>query len=252
MVSKKGIEANPEKIQAIIGLRSPRTLNEMQKLTGKITSLSRFISRSADRSLLFFKALGKAKEFNWMEECGQALNELKKYLATPPFLANPRLGEVLFLYLAVSEAAVSSVLVREQEKNQSPVYYVSRMLQGAEKRYTQIEKLALVLIVTARKLRPYFQSHKVVVLTNYPLKHVMTRPDASGRLEKWAVELGEYDIEYQGRTAIKAQALAHFIVEFTVNKANRRRRDGYCMWMDHRMSIMEELVYCYKDLMGSK
>ncbi|KAL0404047.1 UNVERIFIED_CONTAM: hypothetical protein Sradi_2045500 [Sesamum radiatum] len=229
MVSEKGIEANPEKIQAIIGLRSPRTLNEMQKLTGKITSLSRFISRSADKSLLFFKALGKAKEFSWTEEREQALNELKKYLATPPLLANPRLGEVLFLYLAVSEAAVSSVLVREQEKNQSPVYYVSKTLQGAEKRYTQIEKLALALVITARKLRPYFQSHKVVVLTNRPLKHIMTRPDASGRLVKWAVELGEYDIEYQGRTTIKAQALADFIVEFTGEKSQEEKK----VWLLH-------------------
>ncbi|KAL0434819.1 UNVERIFIED_CONTAM: hypothetical protein Sradi_0189800 [Sesamum radiatum] len=123
MVSEKVIEANPEKIQAIIGLRSPRTLNEMQKFTGKITSLSRFISRSADRSLLFFKAFGKAKEFKWTEECEQALDNLKQYLATPLLSANHKLGEVLFLYLAVSEEAVSSVLVREQEKNQNPVYY---------------------------------------------------------------------------------------------------------------------------------
>ncbi|KAL0378570.1 UNVERIFIED_CONTAM: Retrovirus-related Pol polyprotein from transposon gypsy [Sesamum radiatum] len=64
MVSEKGIEANPEKIQAIVGLRSPRMLNEMQKLTGKITSLSRFISRSADRSFLFFKALGRQKNLS--------------------------------------------------------------------------------------------------------------------------------------------------------------------------------------------
>ncbi|KAL0431954.1 UNVERIFIED_CONTAM: Ribonuclease HI [Sesamum radiatum] len=90
---------------------------------GKITSLSRFISRSADRSLLFFKALGKTKEFKWTEECDQALNSLKQYLATPPLLANPKLGEVLVLYLVVSEEAVSSVLVREQEKSQNSVYY---------------------------------------------------------------------------------------------------------------------------------
>ncbi|KAL0413090.1 UNVERIFIED_CONTAM: hypothetical protein Sradi_1510700 [Sesamum radiatum] len=209
MVSEKGIEANPEKIQAIIGLRSPRTLNEMQKLT----------------------ALGKAKEFKWTEECEQALNELKKYLATPPLLANPKLGKVLFLYLAVSESAVSSVLVREQRKCQSPVYYMSRMLQGAEKRYTQIEKLALALVVTARKLRPYFQSHKVIVLTNHPLKHVMTKPDASGRLVKWAVELGEYDIEYQGRTSIKAQALADFIVEFAGEQIQEEKK-GWLLHVD--------------------
>ncbi|KAL0366176.1 UNVERIFIED_CONTAM: Polyprotein P3 [Sesamum radiatum] len=207
MVSENGIEANSEKIQAILGLRSPRTLNEMQKLTGK------------------------AKEFKWTEECEQALDNLKQYLATPPLLANPKLEEVLFLYLVISEEAVSSVLVREQEKKQNPVYYVSKMLQGAEKRYTQIEKLALVLIVTTKKLRPYFQSHKVVVLTSHPLKHIMTRPDASGRLVKWAVELREYDIEYQGRTAIKAQALADFIVEFT-GEQSQDERGGWLLHID--------------------
>ncbi|KAL0449375.1 UNVERIFIED_CONTAM: hypothetical protein Slati_1493900 [Sesamum latifolium] len=214
MVSERGIEANPEKIEAIAKLQSPRTLKEVQQLTGKIASLSRFISKSADRSLLFFKSLGKAKEFKWIEECERALQELKHYLATPPLLVNPKQGDVLFLYLVVSEVAVSSVLVKQQEKDQNPVYYVSKMLQGAEKRYTQIEKLALALVVSARKLRPYFQSHKVIVLTNYPLRHVMTTPDAFGRLVKWAVELGEYDIEYQSQTAIKAQVLADFVVEF--------------------------------------
>ncbi|KAL0453505.1 UNVERIFIED_CONTAM: Retrovirus-related Pol polyprotein from transposon gypsy [Sesamum latifolium] len=84
MVSERGIEANPEKIEAISRLQSLKTLKEVQKLTGKIASLSRLISRSADRSLLFFKSLGKAKEFKWTEECEQALQNLKHYLATPP------------------------------------------------------------------------------------------------------------------------------------------------------------------------
>ncbi|KAL0385933.1 UNVERIFIED_CONTAM: Retrovirus-related Pol polyprotein from transposon gypsy [Sesamum radiatum] len=213
MVSERGIEANPQKIEAISRIQSPKTLKDVQKLTGKIASLNCFISRSADKSLLFFKSLGKAKEFKWTKECEQALQSLKQYLATP-LLANPKQGETLFVYLAVSDEAVSSVLVMEQEKTQNPVYYVSKMLQGAEKRYAQIEKLALALVITARKLRPYFQSHKIIVLTNRPLGHIMKRPDASGRLVKWAVKLGEYDVEYQSRTAIKAQVLADFVVEF--------------------------------------
>ncbi|KAL2248294.1 UNVERIFIED_CONTAM: hypothetical protein Sindi_2681700 [Sesamum indicum] len=87
------------------------------------------------------------------------------------------------------------------------------MFQGAEKRYAQIEKLALALIVTARKLQPYFQGHRIVVLTNHPLRNVLARPEASGRLVKWAVELGEFDIEYQARTSLKGQVLADFMVE---------------------------------------
>ncbi|KAL2227669.1 UNVERIFIED_CONTAM: Retrovirus-related Pol polyprotein from transposon [Sesamum indicum] len=234
MISERGIEANPEKIQAIMGLRSPSSIKDMQKLTGKIASLGRFISRSADRSLPFFKALRKPKSFAWTQECEQALQELKEYLTKPPLLANPKEGEILFLYLGVSENAVSSVLIREEANNQNPVYYVSKMLQGAELRYSEMEKLALALVVTARKLRPYFQSHKIVVLTNHPLKHVMSRPEASGRLIKWAVELGQHDIEYQPRTAQKAQVLADFITELSSDPKEPEAPDHTCSkWMLH-------------------
>ncbi|KAL2240129.1 UNVERIFIED_CONTAM: Retrovirus-related Pol polyprotein from transposon [Sesamum indicum] len=234
MISERGIEANPEKIQAIMNLRSPNSVKEVQKLTGKIASLSRFISRSAGKSLPFFKVLRKPKNFAWTSECDQALQELKKYLTKPPLLANPKEGETLFLYLGVSENAVSSVLVREEASNQNPVYYVSKMLQGAESRYSEMEKLALALIVTARKLRPYFQAHKVVVLTNHPLKHVMSRPEASRRLIKWAVELGQHDIEYQPRTAQKAQVLADFVTELMSDLERPEACERPCSkWMLH-------------------
>ncbi|KAL0448334.1 UNVERIFIED_CONTAM: hypothetical protein Slati_1389800 [Sesamum latifolium] len=99
---------------------------------------------------------------------------------TPHLLANPIVEEKLYIYLAVSENAISSVLLREEQKEQRPVYYVRRMLQVAEKRYIQIEKLALALVTTTRKLRPYFQSHPIVVLTNHPLRQVMAKPYVSG------------------------------------------------------------------------
>ncbi|KAL2241008.1 UNVERIFIED_CONTAM: hypothetical protein Sindi_0742000 [Sesamum indicum] len=159
----------------------------MQKLRGKIASLSRFISRSADRSLPFFKALRKPKSFAWTPECEQALQELKEYLTKPPLLANPREGETLFLYLGVSENAISSVL-----------------------------------------------SHKVVVLTNHPLKHVMSQLEASGRLIKWAVELGQHDIEYQPKTAQKAQVLADFITELSDDQKEPEAADHpYSKWILH-------------------
>uniref|UniRef100_A0A2N9GWC8 Uncharacterized protein n=1 Tax=Fagus sylvatica TaxID=28930 RepID=A0A2N9GWC8_FAGSY len=94
----------------------------------------------------------------------------------------------------------------------------SKAFQGAEERYPAMEKLALALIIAARKLRPYFQSHKIIVLTNHPLRKAMNKPDAAGRLIQWAVELSEFDIEYHPRQAIKAQALADFIAEFTVTE----------------------------------
>ena len=85
----------------------------------------------------------------------------------------------------------------------------------AETRYPEIEKLALALVVSCRKLRPYFQAHTIIVPTNQPLRQVLYKPDLSGRLVKWAVELGEFDIIYKPRAAIKGQALADFVAEFT-------------------------------------
>ncbi|XP_073137630.1 uncharacterized protein [Henckelia pumila] len=96
---------------------------------------------------------------------------------------------------------------------------MSKVLQGAELRYTNIEKLTLALVVAGRKLRPYFLSHQVVALTNHPLKKILSSPEASGRMTKWAVELSEYEIEYQPRPTIKAQVLVDFIVEMETNGA---------------------------------
>ncbi|XP_065012910.1 uncharacterized protein LOC135641476 [Musa acuminata AAA Group] len=93
--------------------------------------------------------------------------------------------------------------------------YISHILNGPEERYPPIEKLALALVLLARKLRPYFQAHPVEVITDQPLRQILSKFDLTGRLLKWAVELGEYDVRYVSRTAIKAQSVADFIAELT-------------------------------------
>ena len=113
----------------------------------------------------------------------------------------------------MGEEGVSAVLIREENKVQKPVYYVSRALQGVEARYSVVKRYVLTLVHAVRKLRSYFQSHPIVVVTDQPLKQILSKPDVSGRMVKWVVELSEYDLGYQPRTAIKAQALADFITE---------------------------------------
>ena len=127
------------------------------------------------------------------------------------------LGEELYLYLAVTSHAISSALIEEEGRVQKPVYYTSRALRGAETRYPQIEKLAFALITASRKLRHYFQAHIINVMTDHPLKKAMNKLEAAGQLIQWAVELSEFDIKYLPRHAIKAQALADFIAEFTLS-----------------------------------
>ena len=112
------------------------------------------MSRATDKCLPFFRKLKKS--FEWTVECQQAFEELKAYLSSPPLLSPSQPGEELFLYLVVSIAAISAALIREEEKVQKPVYYVSRVLCGAEERYPPMEKLAFALVTAACKLKPYF------------------------------------------------------------------------------------------------
>ena len=214
IVSFRGIEANPAKIKALLDLSPPRTIKEVQSLNGRVTALTRFISRSTDKCRPFFQILKGDGRLEWNDECEQAFAKLKEYLGKPPVLAKPLEGETLFLYLAVSEYAVSAVLVREEERNHQPIYYVSKALIGPETRYSGIEKLALALVIAAKKLRPYFLAHSIVVLTNYPLRKAIQKA-ATSRVALWGLQLSEYDIDYRPRTAIKAQALADFISEFS-------------------------------------
>ena len=102
---------------------------------------------------------------------------LKTYLSSPHILVSPSEGELLILYLAVSDFSTSAALVRERKRVQHPVYYCSRGLRGAEERYPKMEKLILALVTTSRKLRPYFQVHTIEVLIEYPMKKILHKPE---------------------------------------------------------------------------
>lgn len=132
-------------------------------------------------------------------------------------LSTPEKGEVLFVYLVVTDGAISSVLIREDEKKmQKHIYYVNKALTVVELRYSRLEKIAFALFVTAKKLSAYFQAHPVQVLTDQQVGAVLQNPMSSGRLIKWAMMLTQFNIEYRPRKAVKEQALADFIVECTV------------------------------------
>lgn len=128
MVSGKGIEPNPEKVEAILKMPEPTYVRDVQRLTGRVVALNRFMSRLAKRCLPFFKKLRKVSNFEWIEDCRKAFEELKCYLSLPHVLSSPLEGEELLIYLSASEQAVSAVLVRVEGGEQKPVFYVSKVL----------------------------------------------------------------------------------------------------------------------------
>ena len=116
---------------------------------------------------------------------------------------------------------------------QKLVYYTSRALRGAERRYPLMEELAFSLITASKKLRHYFQAHVIVVMTDHPLKKSMNKVEAAGRLIQWAIKLSKFNVKYQPRNAIKAQALADFIAEFTPGHGGLDEREDNKTWVVH-------------------
>ncbi|GKF99852.1 hypothetical protein Tco_0301543 [Tanacetum coccineum] len=119
MVTSEGIRANPKKTKAISDLQSPKTLKEMQSLSGKLASLNRFLAKSAERALLFFSTLKNITKENKHAE--EAFQQMKRLIMSLPSLTPPFPEETLYAYLAVSREAVSAVLLTDRNRRQCPV-----------------------------------------------------------------------------------------------------------------------------------
>ncbi|XP_012830533.1 PREDICTED: uncharacterized protein LOC105951629 [Erythranthe guttata] len=151
VVNREGIKVNQDKVEAVLQMTPPRSIKEVQSLAGKVVALARFISRMADKSLPFFKILRKTAQFEWNNECQLAFDALKRSLICLPILSTPEKGETLFVYLSVGDESISSVLFKEVDNQQKPIYYTSKILTTSESRYSEVEKIAYALVNLLRQ-----------------------------------------------------------------------------------------------------
>ena len=153
MMTQRGIEANPSQLKAILESPAPSFRKEVQQLTGRLAALGRFISRFTDRLKPFFATLRGTNQAEWNEECDRAFTQIKQYIAEPSILASPDTNETLFVYLVISDTAVSIALFKENEDGkQRPMFFFSKSLADAETRYNHLEQAALALQIAAKKL----------------------------------------------------------------------------------------------------
>lgn len=219
MVSQCGLEANPDKIKAVINMKVPANIKDVQRLNGHVAedSSPKLRSAACHSSRLSVRTQGSS-----------GLPNAKTLLTSLRSICH-RLPSYQFSNLPLSLFIGHSVCClgrRHDNKIQRPVYYVSRILHDTETRYPELKKFIFVLVVTARRLRTYFQAHPIIVLSDQPLREVFNKPDLLGRLVKWVIKLGEYGLQFEPRRAIKAQVLADFIAEAsTRNDDNSTEKD---------------------------
>src|SRR3954466_14648376 len=220
LVSERGIECNPEKIAAIDRMNKPKNLKDVQKFTGCLASLSRFLSRLGEKAIPLYQLMKKTDKFVWTDQADEAFKDLKRMLSTAPVLAAPIEKEPMMLYIAATSRVISIVMVVEHpEKDkaqlvQRPVYYVSEVLSTSKQNYPHYQKMCYGVYMAAKKLKPYFQAHPITVISSAPLAEIIGNRDASGRVAKWAIEIATHGIKYEPRTTVKSQALADFLVDW--------------------------------------
>ncbi|GJZ62175.1 reverse transcriptase domain-containing protein [Tanacetum coccineum] len=185
MVMSEGIRVNPAKTKDIAKMKPPQTWGKMQSLLGKLAVLNSF-------------------------------QELKKVILNMSSLTTQLPKETICVYLAASKEVVIAVLLAKRKGKQCRVHYVSRTLHDAERNYAPLEKVDLALLHVSRRLRRYLEAHPIKVITDQPIKQILNKAEASGKLEKCSMELGAYDLTYEPRNAIKGQVLADFINEVPV------------------------------------
>ncbi|GKE85397.1 reverse transcriptase domain-containing protein [Tanacetum coccineum] len=171
------------------------------------------VSRKITAFLQNLEKVRKKSDFQRTQEAKASFKQMKKLIAELPMLTAPKEKEELIIYLATTKEAISAVLMADREGKQVPVYFVSCALRGPEINYTPMEKLVLALLSASKRLKRYFQVHTIVIITDQPIKQLLSSSEISGRMLKWKFELEGYDIQYRPRTPIKGQILADFIVE---------------------------------------
>ncbi|KAL0405375.1 UNVERIFIED_CONTAM: Ribonuclease HI [Sesamum latifolium] len=213
IVRQWGIEIEQAKIDAILKMPEPRNIHELKSLQGKLAYLRRFISNLAGRCQPFSRLMKKEVPFEWDEACDKAFKSIKTYLMKPPILVAPVQGRPLILYVAAQERSVGILLAQKNnEGKENALYYLSRTMTPNKLKYSPIEKLCLALIFAIQKLKHYFQSHSIHLVSKAnPLKYVMIKPVLSDRLARWYLQLQQFEITYVPQKAVKGQVLVDFL-----------------------------------------
>ncbi|CAM8942724.1 unnamed protein product [Rhodiola kirilowii] len=210
LVSKRGVEVDKAKIQVIEQLPPPKNQKGIRSFLGHAGFYRRFIKDFSKIARPLTHLLCNDVEFNFDEECLEAFDKLKKNLVSAPIVQPPNWDLPFELMCDASDYAIGAVLGQRIEKKLHAIYYVSKVLDGAQINYTTTEKELLAVVYAFEKFRPYLVATKTIVYTDHAaIKYLMAKKDAKPRLIRWVLLLQEFDIEIRDKKGVENVVADH-------------------------------------------
>jgi len=213
IVSQRGIEIDPNKTKAIAEMPPPKNLKQLRGLIESLQFVRRFISQHSQKCHPIYELLRGGAKFEWNESCHKAFKELKTNLASPPVLSSPILGKPLLLYVSVIDDSIGVILAQHDENGKErAAYYLSKLFNEAEKKYTAMEKTCDAMVWVAQKLKHYFLGHEIKLIARMdPIKFLLEKVVMIDRLSRWQSFLSQFDISYVPQKAIKGYAITEHL-----------------------------------------
>ncbi|CAM8962941.1 unnamed protein product [Rhodiola kirilowii] len=210
LVSKRGVEVDKAKIQVIEQFPPPKNQKGIRSFLGHAGFYRRFIKDFSKIARPLTHLLCNDVEFNFDEECLEAFDKLKKNLVSAPIVQPPNWDLPFELMCDASDYAIGAVLGQRIEKKLHVIYYVSKVLDGAQINYTTTEKELLAVVYAFEKFRPYLVATKTIVYTDHAaIKYLMAKKDAKPRLIRWVLLLQEFDIEIRDKKGVENVVADH-------------------------------------------
>lgn len=215
LVGASGLMVDPEKVEAIVRIPTPRNVTEVRRIVGIAAWYRRFVPNFSTIVSPLTSLLRKNAHFIWDKSCDDAFESIKNCLISAPILACPNFEIPFTIQTDASDYGIAGVLTQVHEGNEKVICYVSRSLTKSERRFSTTEKECLAVLFAIEKLRPYVEgSHFTVVTDHYSLKWLYSIKDPVGRIARWTVRLQQYDFEIvhrSGRENVVADALSRSV-----------------------------------------
>lgn len=194
LLTSEGLKIDPDKVKAIIEMPQPRNADDIQRLNGMVTYLSRFLPHLSEVMKPLRELTRNNAEWKWDEPQQTAFEQVKLMMTSTPVLAYYDPDKELTIQCDSSQSGLGTVLMQDGR----PISYASRALSPAETRYAQIEKEMLAIIYSMEKFHQYtYGRHTVVYSDHKPLETIHKKPlyKAPKRLQRMMIRLQNYDVE---------------------------------------------------------